>query len=102
MHVEQPDALALVAILGRESETEGDQPPHRDDRGDPDDPGAPGPGSGTGGGGGKPGGGSQTPPTIYDEGTLLLVNLGDRLLRVKLVELLEATRTFARFHYTAI
>jgi hypothetical protein len=43
-----------------------------------------------------------TPPTIYDEGTLLLVNLGDRLLRVKLVELVEATRTFARFHYTTI
>jgi hypothetical protein len=43
-----------------------------------------------------------TPPTIYDEGTLLLVNLGDRLLRVKLVELVEATRTFARFLYTTI
>lgn len=43
-----------------------------------------------------------TPPTIYDEGTLLLVNLGDRLLHVKLVELVEATRTFARFHYTTI
>jgi len=42
-----------------------------------------------------------TPPTIYDEGTLLLVNLGDRMLRVKLVELVEATRTFARFHFTA-
>ncbi len=43
-----------------------------------------------------------TPPTIYDEGTLLLVNLGDRLLRIKLVDLVEATRTFARFHYTTI
>ncbi len=43
-----------------------------------------------------------TPPTIYDEGTLLLVNMGDRLLRVKLVDLVEATRTFARFHYSTI
>ncbi len=43
-----------------------------------------------------------TPPTIYDEGTLLLVNMGDRLLRVKLTELMEATRTFARFHYSTI
>ena len=43
-----------------------------------------------------------TPPTIYDEGSLLLINQGDKLLRVKLVELLEATRTFARFRYTAI
>jgi cyclic-di-GMP-binding protein len=43
-----------------------------------------------------------TPPTIYDEGTLLLVNLGNRLLHVKLVELLEATRTFARFRYTTV
>jgi len=43
-----------------------------------------------------------TPPTIYDEGTLLLVNLGNRLLSVKLTELVESTRTYALFRYTTI
>lgn len=43
-----------------------------------------------------------TPPTIYDEGSLLLLNFGDRLLRVRLLELLEATRAFARYRYTPI
>jgi len=42
------------------------------------------------------------PPTIYDEGTILLVNLGNRLLSVKLTELIESTRTYAQFNYTPI
>lgn len=42
------------------------------------------------------------PPTIYDEGTILLVNFGTRLLSVKLTELIESTRTYAHFQYTPI
>lgn len=43
-----------------------------------------------------------TPPTIYGEGTQLLVNIGHRLLNVKLTELVESTRTYALFRYTTI
>lgn len=42
------------------------------------------------------------PPTIYDEGTVLMVNFGNRLLSVKLTELIESTRTYAHFQYTPI
>lgn len=40
-----------------------------------------------------------TLPTVYDAGTVLLLNTGDQLFKIRLIHLVEGTNSFARYEY---
>jgi hypothetical protein len=42
------------------------------------------------------------PAVVYDVGTVLAVNLGTRLLYVRLTRIRESTRAFAQFEYRVV